>query len=99
MTVCAPAWSFQKSGAAALFSMRVSSSSGRATSKIAPQISSALAEILVAPLQLVDCSHSALHLHGLVAHEMHETHENETQICFFFVSFVLSWLSWSVVPL
>jgi hypothetical protein len=57
MTFCAPAWSFQKSGAAALDSRRVSSSSGRAASKIAPQISGALAEILVAAHQLVDSSH------------------------------------------
>jgi hypothetical protein len=60
MIFCASAWSFQKSGAAARDSMRVSSSSGRAASKIAPQIGSALAEILVAAHQLVDGGHGRL---------------------------------------
>ena len=59
-TFCASAWSFQKSGAAARASRRVSSSSGRGASKIAPQIGSALAEILVAAHQLVDGSHAPL---------------------------------------
>jgi len=60
MVFCASTWSFQKSGAAARDSRRVSSSSRRAASKIAPQIRSALAEILVTAHQLVDGGHAAL---------------------------------------
>src|SRR5215467_2166295 len=54
---CASAWSFQKSGADALASSWVSSCSGRAASKIAPQIGGTLAEILIASQQLVRCWH------------------------------------------
>jgi hypothetical protein len=59
MVFCASTWSFQKSGAAARDSRRVSSSSRRAASKIAPQIGSALAEILVTAHQVVDGRHAA----------------------------------------
>ena len=58
-TFCASAWSFQKSGAAARASRRVSSSSGRAASKITPQIGGALAEIFVAAHQIVDGRHGS----------------------------------------
>jgi hypothetical protein len=59
MVFCASTWSFQKSGAAARDSRRVSSSSRRAASKIAPQIRSALAEILVTAHQFVHGRHAA----------------------------------------
>src|SRR5437764_8374117 len=58
MTRCASAWSFQKSGAAARDSRRVSSSSGRAASKMTPKIFGALAEVFVTPHQLVDGAHA-----------------------------------------
>jgi hypothetical protein len=49
---CAPAWSFQKSGSDAFSSIFLSSSAGRAASKIAPQIGCALGEILI-PAELL----------------------------------------------
>src|SRR5262245_51429288 len=63
MVFCASTWSFQKSGAAARDSRRVSSSSRRAASKIAPQIRSAFAEILVTAHQFVDGRHRFI-VHG-----------------------------------
>ena len=63
MIFCASTWSFQKSRGAALFSVRVSSSSGRDASKIAPQVCSAFAEILVAAHHFVDGGHVGI-LHG-----------------------------------
>src|SRR5207244_11563802 len=56
-TFCASAWSFQKSGAAALVSSCVSSSLGREASKIAPQIGSPLVEVLITAHQIVDGGH------------------------------------------
>jgi hypothetical protein len=49
---CALAWSFQKSGSEAFCSIFLSSSAGRAASKIAPQIGCALGEILI-PAELL----------------------------------------------
>jgi hypothetical protein len=51
---CASAWLFQKSGAEARASIFASSSAGRAASKIAPEIGSALREVLVFPGQFID---------------------------------------------
>jgi hypothetical protein len=52
MTLCAAAWSFQKSGAEACCSIVESSSEGRAASKITPQIGRALGKILI-PAELI----------------------------------------------
>jgi hypothetical protein len=46
MTFCASAWSFQKSAAAIRSSILASSSSGRAASKMAPQVAGAARQIL-----------------------------------------------------
>ena len=59
-TFCASAWSFQKSGAAARASRRVSSWSGRAASKIAPEIDGPPAQFFVASLQIVNGCHASI---------------------------------------
>jgi hypothetical protein len=51
---CASAWSFQKSGSEIRVSRRVSSSSGLAASKIAPQVGGAFREILIAANLIVE---------------------------------------------
>jgi hypothetical protein len=58
MTFCAAAWSFQKSEAEACCSIFASSSAGRAASKIAPQIGSALGEILIPSKLIVELKSS-----------------------------------------
>jgi hypothetical protein len=77
MVFCASTWSFQKSGAAARDSRRVSSSSRRAASKIAPQIRSALAEILVTAHQFVDGGHSALLADNDLSRRLDEYEDHE----------------------
>src|SRR4029453_13065688 len=66
-TFCASAWSFQKSGWAARASSRVSSSFGRAASKIAPKVGSAFGQVLVATHQFVNGRHVETVLRVFVA--------------------------------
>ena len=54
ITFCAASWSFQKSGSATRAAILASSSSGRAASKIAPQILRAAREVFVSAELLVE---------------------------------------------